>query len=79
MEHMSQVETQHLLILRNFPDFLFCNFKDKFTHYKDMRPVCNQPGRLYATAKTHKFNLLDRITIDNLKFQSTIHVQCSKG
>ena len=33
-----------------------------------MRPVCNQPGRLYSTAKTNKFNLLDRITIDNLKF-----------
>ena len=36
--------------LKNFQDFLHCNFKDKFTHYKDMRPVSNQPGRLYATA-----------------------------
>ena len=36
--------------------FLCLNFKVKFTRYKDMRPVSNQPGRLYAAAKTHKFN-----------------------
>ena len=27
-----------------------------------MRPKFNQPARLYATAKTHKFNDLDEIT-----------------
>ena len=29
-----------------------------------MRLVSNQPGRLYATAKTHKFNSLDEITVE---------------
>ena len=32
--------------LKKFQGFLRRNFKDKFTHYKDMRPVANQPGRL---------------------------------
>ena len=37
-----------------------------------MRPVSNQPGRLYTTAKTLKFNLLDEITAENLKFEPII-------
>ena len=37
-----------------------------------MRPVSNQPGRLYATAKTHKFSSLDEITIEKLKFRPII-------
>ena len=53
--------------LKKFQDFLRHNFIGKFTHYKDMRPVSNQPGRLYATVKTHKFNSLDQITVENLK------------
>ena len=48
------------------------NFKDKFDGYKDMRPVFNQPGRLYATAKTHKFSWLDEITTEKLKFRLII-------
>ena len=59
--------------LKKFQEFLRCNFKDKFDRYKDARPVSNQPGRLYATAKTHKFGSLDKITIDKLKF-STNHL-----
>ena len=55
--------------LKKFQDFLRRNFKDRFTHYKDIRPVSNQPDRLYATAKTHKFKSLDKITVENLKFQ----------
>ena len=58
--------------LKKFQDFSRRNFKDKFTHYKDMRPVSNQPGRLYATAKTHKFNSPDEITVENLKFRPII-------
>ena len=34
--------------------------------------VSNQPGRLYTTAKTHKWNLLDEITVENLKSQAKI-------
>ena len=33
-----------------------------------MRPISKQPCRSYATGKTRKFNLLDEITIGNLKF-----------
>ena len=58
--------------LKKFKDFLRHNFKGKFDCYKDMRPVSNQPGRLYATAKTHKFSSLDEITIEKLKFRPII-------
>ena len=33
-----------------------------------MKRVLNQPGKIYATTKIHKFDLLDYITIVNLKF-----------
>ena len=52
--------------LRKFQDFLRRNSKDKFDHYKDMRPVSNQPG------KTHKFSSLDELTIEKLKFRPII-------
>ena len=34
-----------------------------------MRPALHEPGKLYATTKTHKFNSSDDITVDNLKFR----------
>ena len=37
-----------------------------------MRPVSNQPGRFFATAKTHKFDSYNDITIDNLKLRPII-------
>ena len=37
-----------------------------------MRPVSNQHRRIYATAKIHKFNSLDEIIVDNLKFRPII-------
>ena len=37
-----------------------------------MRPISNQPGKIYATAKTHKFDSLENITIQNLKFRPII-------
>ena len=48
------------------------NFEDKFTHYKEIIHVSNQPGRLYTTAKTQKCNSLDEITVENLKFWAKI-------
>ena len=33
-----------------------------------MRPKSNQLARLYATAKTNKFNNLDEVTVEKLKF-----------
>ena len=59
--------------LRKFQDFLRRKFQDKFPRYEDMRPVSNQPERIYAAAKTHKFNLLDEINVDNLKFRPIIY------
>ena len=37
-----------------------------------MRPKSNQPARLYATGKTHKFNNLDKVTVDKLKFRPIV-------
>ena len=58
--------------LAKFHGFFHGNFKSKFDRYKDIRPVSNQPGRLNATAKTHKFSLLDEITTEKLKFRPII-------
>ena len=33
-----------------------------------MKPDSNQPVRLYGTATTHKFEVLEDITVANLKF-----------
>ena len=33
-----------------------------------MLPTSNQPGQLYGTAKTHKFDNTADIAVDNLKF-----------
>ena len=52
--------------LKLFRDFLR-NFKDKYNQYDEMTPASHEPGKLYATAKTHKFNWLDDITVENLK------------
>jgi len=37
-----------------FQSFLLRNFS-KHEHYKKMYPKSNQPAKLYATAKMHKF------------------------
>ena len=37
-----------------------------------MRPKSNQPASLHTTAKTHKFNDLDEITVKKLKFRPIV-------
>ena len=37
-----------------------------------MQPDSNQPATLYGTAKTHKFQSLEDITVVNLKFRPII-------
>ena len=37
-----------------------------------MKPDSNQPSRLYGTAKTHKSETLEDITVANLKFRPII-------
>ena len=34
-----------------------------------MRPVSNRPARLYASAKTHKFDNINDVNLDQLKFR----------
>ena len=58
--------------LKKFHDFLSQNFKRKYDRYEDIRPVSNQLGKIYATAKTDKFDSLENIIIENLKFRPII-------
>ena len=39
---------------------------------KNILPISNQPARLYGTAKIHKFETLEDITVTNLKFPPNI-------
>ena len=57
--------------LNNFQDFLYRNFKNN-SKYQNMLPPSNQPARLYGTAKTHKFESLDLVTVEELKFRPII-------
>ena len=57
--------------LKRFQDFLYRNFKNH-KHYDKMKPVTNQPARIYGTGKSHKFNNLSDITIEVLKFRPII-------
>ena len=54
--------------LTSFQNFLHNHFR---THkqYNEMYPRSNQPARLYATAKTHKFDSIEAVNIDELKFR----------
>ena len=57
--------------LKHFQDFLYRNFK-KYEKYKKMYPSSHQPAKLYGTAKTHKFENNQQITVENLKFRPII-------
>ena len=37
-----------------------------------MLPISHQPGRLFVTAKTHKFDCIYDITLDQLKLRPII-------
>ena len=57
--------------LHNFQQFLYYNFRTH-SQYQKMRPTSNQPGRFFATAKTHKFNSYEEINVNNLKLRPII-------
>lgn len=57
--------------LKRFRDFLYRNF-NKFDKYDKMLPTSSRPAQLYGTAKTHKFDSVDEITLDKLKFRPII-------
>ena len=53
--------------LKLLQDFLYRNFRD-YKDYEKMRRVSNRPARLYASAKTHKFDNVNDVNLDELKF-----------
>ena len=55
----------------SFQNFLYIHFKCH-PDYDKMRPSSNQPARLFATAKTHKFDRFKDINIENLKLRPII-------
>ena len=57
--------------LSNFQSFLYRHFKNN-KYYNDMRPQSNQPARFFESAKTHKFNNIDDITVEDLKLKPII-------
>ena len=57
--------------LKCFQDFIYRNLY-KHEQYENMRPKSNQPGRFFATAKTHKFDSVNDITLDKLKLRPII-------
>ena len=57
--------------LKRLQDFLYHNLY-KHEQYENMRPKSNQPGRFFATAKTHKFDSASYITLDKLKLRPII-------
>ena len=67
------VHTEDTIIkdLSSFQSFLLRHFKDH-PQYKDMRPSNNQPARLFATAKTHKFHNRKDANLKELKLRPII-------
>ena len=57
--------------LKNFQQFLKRNFKE-YDKLDDMLPTSNQPARIYASTKTHKFLSVDSLNINDLKFRTII-------
>ena len=57
--------------LQNFKQLLKRNFKG-YEKLDDMLPASNQPARIYASSKTHKFLSVNSVSINDLKFQPII-------
>ena len=51
--------------------FLYRNFYN-YENYHKMHPHCNQPAKLYGTAKTHKFKDIKEITKEQTQFRPII-------
>ena len=64
-----QKQKNTLQDIKQFQDFLYRNFS-KYKKY--MLRSLNQSARLYGTAKTHKFDEINDITVDSLKFRPII-------
>ena len=71
MECMKKTTDTTLKDFLRFKDFLYRNFKN-FEKYKDMLPTSSQPAQLYGLAKTHKFEKITDINLEQLKFRPII-------
>ena len=59
--------------LKKFNNFLYRHFSKNHPElYKDMTAISSQPGQLYGTAKTHKFENLMEVSVETLKFRPII-------
>ena len=58
--------------LKHFQHFLYRHFY-KTKYYDKMHPISNQPARFFAIAKTHKFNKIEDINIQDLKLRPIIY------
>ena len=56
---------------KNFKRFLKRNFKG-YNKLDDILPTSNQPARIYASAETRKFSPVDRVDVNDSKFQPII-------
>ena len=72
-KYIETIDTSHSN-LKHFQDFLYRHFK-RSEHHDQMRPVSNQHGRFFATAKTHKFTSLNDITVENVKLSPIIDLK----
>ena len=57
--------------LKHFQDFLYRHFY-KTKYYDGMRPISNQPAYFFATTKTHKFDTIEYINVEDLKLRPII-------
>ena len=57
--------------LKHFQNFPYRDFY-KTEYYDKMRPISNQPARFFETAKTHKFDKIEVINIQDLKLRPII-------
>ena len=71
-KYIEIIDTTHS-DLKHFHEFFYRHFQ-KSEHYDQMRPVSNQTGRFFATAKTHNFTSLNVITVENLKLRPIINL-----
>ena len=57
--------------LKHFQNFLYRHFY-KTEYYDKISPISNQRARSFGTAKTHKFNKIEDINIQDLKLRPII-------
>ena len=57
--------------LKHFQDFLYRHFY-KTKYYDGMCPISNQPAHFFATAKTHKFDTIEYINVEDSKLRPII-------